>query len=103
VSQAPGEPAFWHYKANVIQPPPWVRAGLATSRAARDADADQQLAELAVRAAQLARAISAHHQDCEVCRRGGTLALTRRGLARVPCPLEAELFRQLGAAGQDPP
>jgi hypothetical protein len=74
------------------------RQRLAMSRAARDTDADRQLGAHAYRAAELARDISTHHQQCATCRRGGQLAVGPRGIRRYPCPAEAELFRQLADA-----
>jgi hypothetical protein len=74
------------------------RQVLAVSRDAKDADADRQLGAHAYRAAELARDISTHHQQCATCRRGGQLAIGPRGIRRYPCPAEAALFRQLADA-----
>jgi hypothetical protein len=71
---------------------------LPISAPARDMDADRQLGNYAYRAAELAREISTHHQQCAVCKRGGQLAIGPRGVARYPCPTETGLFRQLADA-----
>ena len=47
------------------------------------------------RAAATARAISAHHQGCAACQRGGRLAVGPRGVRRIPCETERQLFAQL--------
>ena len=47
------------------------------------------------RAAATARAISAHHQHCGTCQRGGRLAVGPRGVRRVPCETDRQLFAQL--------
>lgn len=52
-------------------------------------------------AAEVARAISAHHQVCPVCQRGGRLAAGPGGLRRERCEAEAGLFAQLDAARED--
>jgi hypothetical protein len=49
-------------------------------------------------AAQLARRISAHHQECRTCQRGGRLTLRPGGLTRVRCETERGLFAQLDRA-----
>jgi len=49
-------------------------------------------------AAQAARSISEHHRVCRVCHAGGRLAVTRRGLARLPCEEERRLFAGLARA-----
>jgi hypothetical protein len=92
-----GEVAGWLYRPDRTETRT-ARVTLATSRAARDTDAGQQLGESAYRAAELARDISTHHQQCATCRRGGQLAVGPRGIRRYPCPDEAALFRQLADA-----
>ena len=49
-------------------------------------------------AAQLTRRISVHHQECQVCQRGGQLQITRGRLRRVACEVERALFTALARA-----